>query len=80
MDRDEVAFIADQLGEARAALASADNDRAARLLLALEAEAPESGVVDELIMTAAERLAKQAKTGDEQARAALLDLLRKVAG
>lgn len=78
-DRDEAAFVADQLAEARDAMAS-DSARAARLLLALDAEAPDSGAVNELLIAAGERLARQAEAGDEQAKDMLMELVTVMAG
>jgi hypothetical protein len=78
-DHDEAAFIADQLAEVADAMGT-DNARASRLLLALDAEAPDSGVLTELLSGAAVRLVERLNTGDESARADLVTLLRIVSG
>jgi hypothetical protein len=79
-DEDEALFIADQLAEIRDAISAENAERAARLLGALEAEAPDSDVFMTLLTLAGERLARAAGTGDAQARAQLEEFLRIVAG
>jgi hypothetical protein len=76
-DRDEALFVADQLAEVHDSMGT-NNDRAARLLVALDAEAP--GAVDELLFIAGERLTAQAAAGDEQAKETLRELLVILAG
>lgn len=78
-DRDEALFVADQLAEVRDAM-GVDNDRAARLLVALEAEAPDSDVFMGLLTLAGERLAREAGGGDPAALARLEEFLRMMAG
>ena len=78
-DPDEAQFIADQLAEIRDAMGT-DNDRAARLIMALDAEAPDAGVLMELMVIAGERLAQRAGAGDEEARNDLETMLRILAG
>lgn len=78
-DPDEARFVADQLAEVRDSM-GVDNARAARLIVALDAEAPDAGVLMELMVIAGERLAQRAGAGDEEARNDLETLLRIVAG
>lgn len=78
-DEDEARFVADQLAEARDAM-GVDSARAARLLVALDAEAPDVGVLMDLLMMAGEKLAERAGAGDEQAKDDLMELLRIAAG
>jgi len=78
-DEDEARFLADQLAEVRDAM-GVDNDRASRLLVALDREAPDSGVLSDLLAVAAVRLVERLRAGDESARADLVTLLRIVSG
>ena len=79
-DEDEARFIADQMAEIRDALGAGNRDRAASLIVALEAEAPDSEVFLELLKLAGEQLAREASTGDALAMARLEEFLRIVAG
>lgn len=78
-DEDEARFIADQLAEIRDAMGT-DNDRASRLIVALDAEAPDADVFMEMLVLAGERLARAAGGGDPAALAKLEEFLRIVAG
>jgi len=78
-DMDEAAFVADQLSEVHDAM-GVDNGRASRLLLALDSEAPDAGVLAEVLSGAAVRLIERINAGDESARADLVTLLRIVSG
>ena len=79
-DADEAHFLADQLAEVSDAMGSGDNSRAARLLVALDDEAPDAGVLTDLLAGAAVRLIERINAGDESARADLRTLLEIVSG